>query len=77
MPKVEYVRVKDKNSRGEYTVASHAVRDHHEVINKDAVDPTGQPLPPKPFVPKGAGKKSSAPAASQSTPEEPAESKEG
>lgn len=79
LPKPEFVRVKDKNSKGEYTVASYAVRDHHEVLkNKDAVDVTGRPLPPKPFVPhKGASKKSSAPAASQSTPEAPAESKEG
>lgn len=74
----EFVRVKDKNSKHEYTVAVVGLRAHHEVIDKPAVDSVGKPLPPKPFVPhKGAGKKSTAPSASQSTPEEPAESKEG
>lgn len=77
LPKPEFVRVKDKNSRHEYTVATHAIREHHEVIDKPAVDAVGQPLPAKPFVPKGAGSRSTARSASQSTPEEPAESKEG
>lgn len=78
LPKPVFVRVKDKNSRHEYTVAEQSLRAHHEVIDKPAVDAVGQPLPAKPFVPhKGAGSKSTARSASQSTPEEPAESQEG
>jgi hypothetical protein len=78
LPKPVFVRVKNKTSKHEYTIAEHSVTDAVELLDKPAVDAVGQPLPPKPFVPhKGAGKKSSAPSASKTTPEEPAESQEG
>ena len=79
MPKPTFVRVKDKNSKHEYTVATVAVRAHHELIDKPAVDPVGRPLPPKPHVSKGGTRrKSPAPVAPTIEPDAPAdEQKEG
>ena len=54
----EFVRVKDKASRHEFTIDKINVVDGLEIIDKPAVDPRGNPLPAKPSVPV----KSSAPA---------------
>lgn len=48
MPK--YVRVKDKQTRHEFTVTESAYqvdKDHLEVVKKDATRSDGVPLPPK------------------------------
>jgi hypothetical protein len=50
----KWVRVKDKKTRHEYTVADVAVRDGEQVLdNKDAVDLQGNPLPGKPHLNRG------------------------
>lgn len=54
----DFVRVKDKASRHEFTIDAINVVDGLEVIDKPAVDPRGNPLPAKPSVPV----KSDAPA---------------
>lgn len=61
MPKPVFVRAKD--GKHEITVtADNAKRRGLEIVDKPATDPTGKPLPPKPFVSKGTNRKSSAPA---------------
>lgn len=50
----EPVRVKDKQTKAEFTRARSAVRpDRHEILDKDAVDRYGRWLPAKPHVAKG------------------------
>jgi|GEM_PF-6349557 len=41
----DFVRVRDKRTGHEYSVVH--VTDNHEVVNKRAVDSSGQVLPPK------------------------------
>lgn len=44
----EFVRVKDKATKHEYSVVASTVDpDHQEVLEKDATNPDGTPLPPK------------------------------
>lgn len=46
----EWVRVKDKSTKHEYTVARESVDpEAHEVLKKDAVDSAGAALPGKPY----------------------------
>ena len=51
----EWVRVKDKSTKHEYTVARESVdSEAHDILkDKDAVDSSGVPLPGKPYVSKG------------------------
>jgi hypothetical protein len=75
MPKPEFVRV--KTDGGEITVTkANAKRHKFEVLDKDAVDATGQPLPPKPRTSKGGRRTSSAPVTPTTTePAAPADNK--
>ncbi len=60
---VEYVRVKDKTTRHEYTIARTAYeadQEPYELLEKDATQADGTPLPPKHHVlsrPTPAGQK--------------------
>lgn len=50
----EWVRIKDKDTKHESTVARMSVRpDQHEILDKDATDGNGLPLPAKPYIHKG------------------------
>ncbi len=50
----EWVRIKDKDTKHESTVARMSVRpDQHEILDKDAADANGNPLPNKPYIAKG------------------------
>lgn len=47
----EYVRVKDKQTKHEYSVVASAVNeDAHQVLKRPATNPDGTPLPPKHHV---------------------------
>jgi hypothetical protein len=74
MPKPEFVRVKVPG--GEITVTkANAKRNKFEVVDKDAVDSLGNPLPPKPRTSKGARRTSPAPATKTTEPAAPADNK--
>lgn len=77
MPKFEFVRVKVPG--GEITVTkANAKRHKFEVLDKDAVDAIGQPLPPKPRTSKGGRRTSSTPVTKTTEPAAPADNmKEG
>lgn len=46
---IKWVRVKDKRTGHEYTLAERAVREeHHEILDKPAVKRNGKPLPATP-----------------------------
>ena len=47
----EYVRVRE--GAWEYTIPTHRVTDGVEVLDKDALTPSGKPAPPKPVTPLG------------------------
>ena len=52
---IEWVRVRDKNTKHESTIARMSVRpDRHEILKKDATDRLGNPLPNKPYISKGS-----------------------
>lgn len=57
-----FVRVKDKNTGHEFSISANAVRDHHTLLDKPAVDRNGRPLRPQ-------HKSSAYLAAPASTPE--------
>lgn len=73
----DFVRVKDKTTDHEYTLAAESVNpDLHDVLNKRATDAGGRPLPAKPHIklPKATAAEGSKP--SNSTAAKATESKE-
>lgn len=64
----EFVRVRDKSTRHEYTIPGGAFReDAHELVTRksaQATDSTGRPLPAKYYIPRAT---SAAPVAEGST----------
>ncbi len=63
MPLVEYVRVKDRETRHEFTISRssyEADKAPYELLEKDATSSDGAPLPAKPHIlsnPNTAGQK--------------------
>lgn len=50
----EWVRIKDKDTKHESTIARMSFRaEQQEILDKDATHPDGTPLPPKPHITKG------------------------
>jgi hypothetical protein len=49
----EWIRVKDKSTKHEYTVAV-VDPDAHDILKKDATSPDGTPLPAKPHTTAGS-----------------------
>jgi len=62
---IEWVRVKNKLTKHETTIAKVSVRpDRDEILkNKDATDRLGNPLPAKPYRSKGSPGKAEAASA--------------
>lgn len=77
----EFVRVKDRDTKHEYSVVASAYDENvHELLKKDAVHTDGTALPPKHYVdPKSLSSKTSgsspasAPSGQKATPEKEAD----
>ncbi len=48
----DFTRVRDPESGHEFSMATAAVPDGYQVLDEDAVDPSGRPLPPKYAAPR-------------------------
>jgi len=69
---IEYVRVKDKDTKHEYTIPKERVDpEAHEVLKKDAIAPSGDPLPVKYHVRSGSKPAASAKVGTGSRKNEP------
>ena len=69
----EYLRVRDKQTRHEYTIRAEHFNDAaHERIDKPALDHHGEPAPMKPRTPLGkaaGGRQGRRPQENDATPE--------
>lgn len=63
----DYVRVREGD--WEYSIPEHRLADGLNVLDKDALAPSGKPLPPKPVTPLGTPRAGSKQERSRATKE--------